>query len=93
MANLPARDPLAILGSSLFLDVLSYLPYATVGIISSVSRSWREFESSGSSAIWRPVCKRVNADPRRLQELAEEERLRINEDEGDGSEQEGESVQ
>lgn len=67
-------DPLGCLGPSLFLQILSNLPYTSIIKAESVSRSWRNLIQSRSKTVWRTACRLTDIEPKHLNQLLSLER-------------------
>lgn len=57
-----SSDPFAALGPSLFLSILSYLPYPSLLQVPQVCRSWHALTRAHKTGIWRPACIRSGVE-------------------------------
>ncbi|WWC60402.1 uncharacterized protein I303_102974 [Kwoniella dejecticola CBS 10117] len=69
-----SSDPLTILGSSLFLQILSHLPLESLQTCLTVSKSWTGLISSSTTTLYRPLAHQIGLEPPRLANLEETER-------------------
>lgn len=62
-------DPLFALGTSLFLHVLSHLPFSDLLTIEEVSRSWEDVVKYREKTIWRSACHRTGVEKEHMAQL------------------------
>src|SRR5689334_11607838 len=62
-------DPLDALGPSLFLSILSHLPYQSLLSAERVSPLWRRAIYLHEKGVWRSACHRTGVEPRHMRTL------------------------
>lgn len=68
------NDPLCALGPSLFLLILSHVPFPTLLTAELVSRSWRSVIHTHEKGVWRSVCHRTGVERKHMRMMASFER-------------------
>lgn len=62
-------DPLAALGPSLFLQILSHLPFDSLLTAELVSRNWSGLIRNREKTIWRAACYRTGVEKEHMAQL------------------------
>ena len=62
-------DPLRLLGPSLFLSILSELPFPSLLKSSAVCRSWRAINAEHATSLWRAQCRKVGVERSHMADL------------------------
>jgi hypothetical protein len=69
-----ATDPLDALGPSLFLSILSHLPFQSLLSAELVSPLWRRAVRLHEKGVWRSACHRTGVEPKHMRTLESIER-------------------
>jgi len=67
--RMESSDPLEALGPSLFLSIISYLPFPSILASDEVNRQWHQVIRSHSRTVWRAACHRTGVYEDRINGL------------------------
>ena len=67
------KDPLVILGPSIFLSIISHLPFSSILAADRVNRQWNQIVQSHSRSIWRGACHRTGVYQDRISKIEKSE--------------------